>query len=110
MNGLPSRWLSYDVQHFVADDLPAIDTFAPSEVYKRASMFPSSPERKGFSPGGAREGNRFAKPKAVNTCHADPCTLLGLAQVGAEIAQVSAAACYKNYYITFGCIFAQTPQ
>lgn len=36
MNGLPSRSLSYDFQHLVVDDLPAIDTFAPAEVYKKS--------------------------------------------------------------------------
>lgn len=36
MNGLPSRSLSYDFQHLVADDLPAIDTFAPAEFYKKS--------------------------------------------------------------------------
>jgi len=35
VNGLPSRSLSFDVQQLVADDLPAINTVAPAEVYNK---------------------------------------------------------------------------
>jgi len=35
VNGLLSRSLSFDFQHLVVDDLPAINTVTPAEVYNK---------------------------------------------------------------------------